>query len=605
MKSFYKIFIVVVAVLVCSAIFSVPQVWAGSRPEVEECYPEDNEKDVSLHVTIKVTFDEDMDEDDVEDEDKFTLKDDEGDEVDGNVTYDEDEREATFKPDDPLEYNTKYKVTLSSTIENEDGDNLKPYRWYFTTVKEIRMLVDGVEVVEDSISVNKSPVNIRLETSNAEKVIYDDEELREGSNGKFYMDSVLLEPGKNSLKFSAIYDDDQVVKVKKTINLVDTTERGSMVTLNLNDGKSFKFFNDRMKLELPKNYFLREGDNAAESQTLAIELTEIDKINNMPTVGYVFNIAPMPELDEYESYNMARIFDDFPKGISVPPGGEVIIPCDEELGEAAFDMVSVFFNPHDNIDALWLNLGGKTDKRNKTITVPFKGFGRYVAVRQVWAFSDLDDYEDNWQARPYIEYLWAKGIMYPFSDVPTTYFGLVDSQGKDMHINLGEFIAALARAKGLSVPDGYGSIGLINDLSAGNFSAYNKDGKVESVPLGEVKYIEAAAKNGFADGVRDSLGNFVFNYYDQITREQAAKIIARAGGLSVDLNNERYTLWNLSRRFKDYEEISPWAQSYVLETAKQSYFQAYDDWTFRPKEKVTRAEAAKLIYKLMEKQHLL
>ncbi len=576
---------------------------AGERPEVVDHYPADGQTGVPVNAKIRVVFSEDMDEDSVED--GITLEDEDGDEVDGDVTYDAETREAVFEPDDPLEYNTEYRVEVSRSVKDEDGDRLRrSYRWTFTTVKTARVLVDGVEVPGESIRVNNSPVDIKLETSGAEKVTWEGRELRR-RRGDFFLDGVWLEPGENDFSFVITYDDEETVTVNKTVNFVNLPEAGATATLDLAGDTSFSLFSDRLELSLPDGYYLRRDRVSAPSQCVALRLVREDKVQNAPAAGYVVEIAPLPEPeDDYGGYDLDGVFDDEAGDVTAPPGGEITLPCDEYLSEAAFRTVTVFFDPRDGLAGNWRNLGGRADPRSKAVTVPFQGFGRYVPVNRVWSFRD---FSASWWARPYVELLWARGYMSPLPGASAGYFGLVDGRGKEVQITRGEFTAVLAKALGLKVPDEYRHVGVFSDLfyMGGYAFARQQNGQVTDVPREHVKYIEAAATAGFVDGSRDSRGGFVFNYFAPLTREQAAKIIAAAAGLSVDMEDQRVTLWNLARKFRDYRDISPWARPYVLAAANAGYFRGYADWTFRPRDNITRAQAAKLIYTLMEKKRLL
>ncbi|MDP4098517.1 fibronectin type III domain-containing protein [Paenibacillus sp. P96] len=78
-----------------------------------------------------------------------------------------------------------------------------------------------------------------------------------------------------------------------------------------------------------------------------------------------------------------------------------------------------------------------------------------------------------------------------------------------------------------------------------------------------------------------------------INREQASKMIGNAmRNLPKDA---------LEKVYKDEEDISKWAKSEVMGLTKELLVQGYPDGTFRPKSDVTRAEAAEMIFNMLQK----
>jgi len=168
-------------------------------------------------------------------------------------------------------------------------------------------------------------------------------------------------------------------------------------------------------------------------------------------------------------------------------------------------------------------------------------------------------------------------------------------------------VVMLGKALGLEFPEAYVGLGIFSDVfyTGGHSYGLNSSGHLVPLSRDSAKYIETAAKNGLVGGTRDEDGRFVFRYFDALTREDAAKVIMAAAGLTVNGADGRKTQLALSRKFKDYQAISPTLQPYVLEATGKGYMQGFDDYTFRPGQKLTRIEAAVLVYRLMEKNKLL
>jgi hypothetical protein len=98
--------------------------------------------------------------------------------------------------------------------------------------------------------------------------------------------------------------------------------------------------------------------------------------------------------------------------------------------------------------------------------------------------------------------------------------------------------------------------------------------------------IGTAAAHGLISGYDQNS----FGPDDNITREQAAVIIARA----TQLETKDQTL-----NFTDAQQIASWALSGVTAAVNKSYLSGYPDNSFRPQGNTTRAEAAVIIAKLL------
>lgn len=97
--------------------------------------------------------------------------------------------------------------------------------------------------------------------------------------------------------------------------------------------------------------------------------------------------------------------------------------------------------------------------------------------------------------------------------------------------------------------------------------------------LFDKKIISGAGKN--------DKGEIILNPDSAITREEAVKIAVAAA--DFELND------NFELTFGDATEISDWARAYVFAGFEYGILKGYDDNTFRPKNKITREELAKVI----------
>ncbi len=99
--------------------------------------------------------------------------------------------------------------------------------------------------------------------------------------------------------------------------------------------------------------------------------------------------------------------------------------------------------------------------------------------------------------------------------------------------------------------------------------------------------VQIAEKYGYIAGVGD--GKMDPEGY--ITREQAATIIGRLYKTTVA---DAVTPDQLT--FSDKNEVSDWSAGYIYDAVQKGYIVGYPDGTFKPKNTVTRAEIARILY---------
>ena len=99
-------------------------------------------------------------------------------------------------------------------------------------------------------------------------------------------------------------------------------------------------------------------------------------------------------------------------------------------------------------------------------------------------------------------------------------------------------------------------------------------------------YVIAASEAGYVNGVDDTH----FNPNDQITRQDVCTILGRALNLAETAD----------AGFSDAAEIADYADQYVKAFVALGIVNGYEDGTFRPEAPATRAEAAKIIYGIVQ-----
>ena len=119
------------------------------------------------------------------------------------------------------------------------------------------------------------------------------------------------------------------------------------------------------------------------------------------------------------------------------------------------------------------------------------------------------------------------------------------------------------------------------------FALYDKNTtKFSDVSGWSVPYVAFASDNGIVNGVTDSL----FSPNGDISREQAMTILSRA------LNKKGYEGISQTKTFSDDSSISEWAKEAVYTLAGAGVVSGKGNNMFCPKDNLTRAEAAKIIY---------
>jgi len=103
-------------------------------------------------------------------------------------------------------------------------------------------------------------------------------------------------------------------------------------------------------------------------------------------------------------------------------------------------------------------------------------------------------------------------------------------------------------------------------------------------------YIKTASDNGIVSGMPDGS----FKPEAAVTRQDAAVMLARACEVTGKIFSER-------KQLSDADEIAPYATESVEKLVAAGVISGFEDGSYRPLEELTRAQAAQLLYGLMEK----
>ena len=111
------------------------------------------------------------------------------------------------------------------------------------------------------------------------------------------------------------------------------------------------------------------------------------------------------------------------------------------------------------------------------------------------------------------------------------------------------------------------------------------------------KWYEDAIMAAVEAGIIQGVGDRKFDPNRRITREEMAVILVKAYEYKKGSSNEA---GSGGKPFKDADQISEWAKQAVAQAAALGMLEGQGNDLFAPGKQATRAECAKVIYKLME-----
>ena len=127
-----------------------------------------------------------------------------------------------------------------------------------------------------------------------------------------------------------------------------------------------------------------------------------------------------------------------------------------------------------------------------------------------------------------------------------------------------------------------------------SFGYLDKDATATFVDITANRWMYPYAASAKNKGIINGIGNNVFGVHREVTREDMAAIIYRiAVDKKISLNNGDAII------FTDNDEISEYAVDAVSKLTQAGVINGFEDGSFLPKNYVTRAQAAKVVHKLL------
>ena len=180
-------------------------------------------------------------------------------------------------------------------------------------------------------------------------------------------------------------------------------------------------------------------------------------------------------------------------------------------------------------------------------------------------FDKMTDIADSW-ARNVIKYSLDKGY---FKGTSETTFS------PNRPITRGEFVSILGRRLGVD-PKAHPKVDM-KDVEVGSF-------------------YEGYVNWAVAEGITVGTSNGYFQPNRKISREEMATILSRY----LEKTKENYHKGEIAT-YKDQEKISSWAKKSVDYLTQVGLVKGRENQEFAPKEHLTRAEAAQILYLLDKK----
>lgn len=293
--------------------------------------------------------------------------------------------------------------------------------------------------------------------------------------------------------------------------------------------------------------------------------------------GAISNIADI-RISRYS--NQEALMKKFPGMKLLSPMFDISLNKDMKLGapvsvsfrydsEHVEDIRRVAIYRLDEQQGRWDYIGGNDDSKTGIITTKLSSFSKYAVLEN----SNLRLLEDVGSVR------WSRNVIY--SLVHRNIVEGVKMGGEyyfkpDTYITRAEFIKILSA--GLGTGDSENSIVQLPFADK------------KGIPDWALIHVKTAFMNGWVNG-RIVEGKRLFGSDEQITREEACAILGRMLGASVRPKGVYFT---------DREKVAKYAVNYIDVLADMEVLKGYDDDTFKPKNLITREEAASMIARYLK-----
>lgn len=269
----------------------------------------------------------------------------------------------------------------------------------------------------------------------------------------------------------------------------------------------------------------------------------------------------------YNGYNIVRTYN--------PKKGDIVYATASQRGKG-YGHYAIVKSYENGVLTLieqnwsWTSSGVRLAAKNRRIPFPTSSqdsYGQFYNTYYVYTVQGLiqpGEYKDVPSTH------WAADYIYDLTDLNILGGNGDGTFTPDNQITRAELATILAKTAKIN-PDNYGGTSPFKDVKAGQWYA---------------SYVAWAYQQGIVTGYAG-----YFSPNDFITREDIATMLGRFA--------QKYygTLpsINAQKKFADHNKISSYAESYVTAMQKANIIDGYEDNHFRPQNKATRAETAKMV----------
>jgi hypothetical protein len=220
------------------------------------------------------------------------------------------------------------------------------------------------------------------------------------------------------------------------------------------------------------------------------------------------------------------------------------------------------------VETSWECVGGRISEDGKSIIFETDHTSVYAVFVSNITFKDI---QKHW-AKEQVEVLAARQIVKGLAP---------DTFGPEVSVTRAQFTAIVLRALGIDEKSGLNQTFI--DVKPGT-------------------WYYGAVETAYAEGLVDGVGDGRFDPGRQISRQEMAVLIARAlqqTGADKSIGFDEIN--NNLKRFKDRDEIAPWAQESVAKAVELGIITGRTQDTFVGKANATRAESAVMVYRMLKK----
>jgi len=345
----------------------------------------------------------------------------------------------------------------------------------------------------------------------------------------------------------------------------------TQLTKIINAGKPLSVTIQGMKFVLSTDSL--KVPELAAAYTAQLQLKAL-KLSNGDAQGLVGSFAGKLKLagDVYELNILAVDEDGTQQSIKQFPDCKVLLPVSGEFKEAAAGGEVTAYRYNEN-SKTWEEVGGTYDANSGTISFKTDHFSKYALLQNISPpeVKTFEDIAGHW-AQKEIEFMATKGHVAGIGE---------NKFAPEATVTRAEFVTILARMAGLTA----------NPEGAERFHDVPADAWYRGM-------VGAAANAGLVFGI----GENSFAPNELVTREQMAAMMVRLmakNGLNMTVSDTDAV--KMLDGFNDAAGISSWARPPVALVVREQLMAGRESGWFVPLGNTTRAEAAVVLYRVLQK----